>query len=190
MRRTRHSPADGASGHCSRQNSPTHEVREGVRRVLRRRNGLIGGSKLRPGSHLRHRLRAPDACDGFGSGPPSRPSARVGSARASPAQVAGEDGLELQDPAPDGFVADLDTALGREVPHVTAAEHEANVEPDDASDDLGRDMVSHAGDDLHVPTLPASGGCRDNAFRIHCLLRTAPLTLLHRKVDMLAQSVH
>ncbi|MBD0316825.1 MAG: hypothetical protein ICV75_09050 [Nitrospiraceae bacterium] len=92
--------------------------------------------------------------------------------------------------APDGFVGDLDAAHGREVSHVTAAEHEANVEPDGASDDPGRDMVSRAGDDLHVPTLPASGGCRDSAFRINCPLRTASLTPLRRKVEMLAQSVH
>src|SRR5919202_4083209 len=48
----------------------------------------------------------------------------VGGARAQPAQVAGEDGLELQAPAPDGFVAGLDAALGRAFLDVAGAKHE------------------------------------------------------------------
>ena len=57
----------------------------------------------------------------------SRCHVPVGSG-SQPAQVAGERGPELQDPAPDGLVGGLDAALGQEFLHIAVAEREPEIE--------------------------------------------------------------
>jgi hypothetical protein len=44
---------------------------------------------------------------------------------------------ELQHPAPDGFVGDVEPALGEQILEVSVAEREAQVEPDRMLDDGG-----------------------------------------------------
>jgi hypothetical protein len=57
-------------------------------------------------------------------------------------QVAGKDGPELQHPAPDRFVRDLEPSLGQEFLHIPIAEGEAQVPSDRVLDDLRRELVS------------------------------------------------
>ena len=46
------------------------------------------------------------------------------------------------DPAPDGFVGDLDTALCQEILDVAIAECEAQIHPDGALDNIDREAVA------------------------------------------------
>src|SRR5205814_4113792 len=49
---------------------------------------------------------------------------------------------QLQHPAPDGFVGDVEPSLGEEIFDVSVAEREAQVEPDRMLDDDGRKPVT------------------------------------------------
>ena len=55
------------------------------------------------------------------------------------------------DPAPDGFVGDLDAALCEEILDVAIAEGEAEIHPDGALDDVGREAVAKIGRSGHIP---------------------------------------
>jgi len=66
----------------------------------------------------------------------------VASSYSSSTQPCGEGGAELRAPLVDGFVADDDTAFGKEVLHVTKAEMEPKVQPHSVSDDFGREAVA------------------------------------------------
>ena len=66
----------------------------------------------------------------------------VASSYSSSTQPCGEGGAELRAPLADGFVADDDTAFGKEVLHVTKAEMEPKVQPHSVSDDFGREAVA------------------------------------------------
>ena len=49
---------------------------------------------------------------------------------------------ELQNPAPNGFVGDIEPTLGKEILDVSVAEREAQVEPDSMLDDNRRKAVA------------------------------------------------
>jgi hypothetical protein len=51
-------------------------------------------------------------------------------------------GSKHVDPASDGFVGSLDTALCQEILDVSIAEGEAKIRPDGALDDVGRETVA------------------------------------------------
>ena len=53
-----------------------------------------------------------------------------------PTEVAGESWPELQNPAPDCFIGDVEPALGQELLHVAVAQGEPEIEPDRVPDDL------------------------------------------------------
>ena len=55
------------------------------------------------------------------------------------------EGTELDAPEPDGFIADCDTPLGKEIFDITMAEIEAIVEPDSVADDIGWEPVTLEG---------------------------------------------
>ena len=57
--------------------------------------------------------------------------------RPQPAQLACVQHPELQRPAPDGFVGDLDTAFGEQILDIAVAQREAEIQPDGVLDDLG-----------------------------------------------------
>src|SRR5215208_4432873 len=78
-------------------------------------------------------------------------SCRYGS---QPAQVASEQGPELQHPAADGLVRGLDSALGQEFLDIAVAQREPKVEPYSVPDDLGWELVASVGDGLHGAALP------------------------------------
>src|SRR5829696_2241133 len=84
-----------------------------------------------------------------------------------PAQVAGEGGSELQDPAPDRLVGGLDAPLRQELLDIAVAQREPEIEPGCMPDDLGRELVAGIGDGLHRAALsriaPTRPPCRDNA---------------------------
>src|SRR5215204_6564535 len=86
--------------------------------------------------HDRHLVKVP-----LGAGPGTEP-----------AEVAGESWPELQNPAPDCFIGDVEPALGQEFLHVAVAQGEPEIEPDRMSDDLGWEPMSGVGDGLHTPT--------------------------------------
>jgi hypothetical protein len=70
-----------------------------------------------------------------------------------PTEVAGESWPELQNPAPDCFIGDVEPALGQELLHVAVAQSEPEIEPDRVPDDLGWELMTGVGDGLHAPTL-------------------------------------
>ena len=70
--------------------------------------------------------------------------------RAVCSQSAYDRRAEGEDPAPDGFVAHLDAALSQELLDITVAEGEAQVHPDGAVDDLGREAITGVGGGGHV----------------------------------------
>ena len=70
------------------------------------------------------------------------------------AQVAGEGGSKLQDPAPDGFVGNRDAAFGQEFLDVTVAQREPEIQPNGMPDDLGWELMAGIGDGLHARALP------------------------------------
>ena len=61
---------------------------------------------------------------------------------------------ELDTPKPDGFVADCDTPLGKEIFNVSMAEVESVVQPGRIADDIGWEPVTLVG--IHRPILPIS----------------------------------
>jgi hypothetical protein len=69
-------------------------------------------------------------------------------ARSTASQSLSEGGPELQHPAPDRLVEEIDATLGQEIPHVSVAQSEAQVNPDSVLDDDGRELRS-------VKTLPS-----------------------------------
>src|SRR5829696_1512258 len=75
-----------------------------------------------------------------------------------PAQVAGEGGAELQDPAPDGLVGGFDAPLSQELFHIAVAESEPEVEPRCMSDYLGWELMASVRDGLHGADRPPLGG--------------------------------
>ena len=77
-----------------------------------------------------------------------------------PTEVAGESWPELQNPAPDCFIGDVEPALGQELLHVAVAQGEPEIEPDRVPDDLGWELMTGVGDGLHTPTLPPPSAIR------------------------------
>ncbi len=80
--------------------------------------------------------------------------------RPVPPKTPGDRRPELQHPAPDGLVGDVEPALGQQVLDVAVAEREAEVQPHRVPDDLGRELMAGVGDWWHRPSLrrlPASG---------------------------------
>ena len=67
----------------------------------------------------------------------------------------GEEPAELQSPAADGFIADLDPALGHEAFNVAKARRETEIESHGMSDDVGREPVAGIGYGLHGLRRPA-----------------------------------
>ena len=63
-------------------------------------------------------------------------------AGAAPPQPPRDHRAELQHPAPDGFVGNVEPALGEEILDVSVAERKAQVEPDRMLDDNRRKPVT------------------------------------------------
>src|SRR6266498_5669488 len=66
----------------------------------------------------------------------------VARSSSAPTQLVNEGGSELSAPAADGFITDLDAALGQEILDVTQAEVETVVEPDGVGDDFSWEAVT------------------------------------------------
>ncbi len=73
--------------------------------------------------------------------------------RAGAAQVGGDDGSKLQEPAPDGFVGDVQAALGEHLLDIAKAQGEPGVQPDRLADDVGREAVTLERELAHQPSL-------------------------------------
>jgi hypothetical protein len=69
-------------------------------------------------------------------------------------QTAGISGAEFDTPEPDSFVADCDTALGKEIFDIAVTEVEAIVEPDSVGDDIRRESMTFVS--IHRPILSIS----------------------------------
>ena len=67
----------------------------------------------------------------------------------------GEEPAELQSPAADGFIADLDPALGHELLNIAKAQRETEIEPHGMSDDVDREPVASIRNGLLGLPLPA-----------------------------------
>jgi hypothetical protein len=65
-------------------------------------------------------------------------------------------GTKLDTPQTDGFIADGDTPLGKEIFDIAMAEIESIVQPDCVADDIGRESVTLVG--IRRPILPISAG--------------------------------
>ena len=63
---------------------------------------------------------------------------------------------ELQHPAPDSLVGDVETAISKEILDISIAEREAQVEPDGMLDDNRRKSVTAVGDPHNPASLLAS----------------------------------
>jgi hypothetical protein len=66
----------------------------------------------------------------------------IARARTAPPQPPRDHRSELQHPAPDGFVGDVEPTLGEQILNVSVAEREAQVEPDRMLDDNRRKPVT------------------------------------------------
>jgi hypothetical protein len=62
--------------------------------------------------------------------------------RATLAQPSRDRGTELQHPAPDRFVGNVEPSLGQQLLDIAVAQREAEIEPDRVLDDLGREAVA------------------------------------------------
>jgi hypothetical protein len=62
--------------------------------------------------------------------------------RSPGAQVASELQPELQDPAPDRLIRNVQATVCQKLLDVAVAEREAQIEPDGVADDVGRESVS------------------------------------------------
>jgi hypothetical protein len=71
-----------------------------------------------------------------------------------PAEVASESWPELEDPAPNRLIRQVEPALGQELLHVAVAQGEPEIEPDGVPDGLRWELMTSVGDRLHTPTLP------------------------------------
>ncbi len=78
----------------------------------------------------------------------------------APPELASETRTELQHPAPDRLVRDVQPALGEKVLDIPEAEREPEIQPDGVSDDLGREPVATVGRALHPVTIPLTTGWR------------------------------
>src|SRR3954451_18077837 len=76
-------------------------------------------------------------------GPPRRPGERLHP------RAAGEARSELEDPASNRFVGDLDSALNEEFLNIAVAQGEPQIEPNRVADDLRREAVTIVGNALH-----------------------------------------
>jgi len=57
------------------------------------------------------------------------------------AQVSGDDGSKLQEPAANGLVGDVQTSLREHILHIAKAQREPGIQPDRMADDVGREAV-------------------------------------------------
>src|SRR5436305_14556736 len=73
---------------------------------------------------------------------------------AAPSKPAGEPGPELQNPAPHGFIGNLQASLGEELLHVAVAQGESEIKPDRVLDDRRREAMSAIGRLIHAGILP------------------------------------
>ena len=69
----------------------------------------------------------------------------------STAKLPGEQRPELQHPAPDRFVGDVQSALGEQILDIAEAEGEAKVQPHRMPDDVRRELVASERDGGHSP---------------------------------------
>src|SRR5260221_2242687 len=81
-------------------------------------------------------------------------------ARSTAPQSLGEGGPELQHPAPDRLVGEIDATLGQEILHVSVTQGEAHVQPDSVLDDNGRELVAGVRDRQHLSILCAAATVR------------------------------
>jgi hypothetical protein len=81
-------------------------------------------------------------------------------ARSTAPQSLSEGGPELQHPAPDRLVGEIDATLGEEIFHVSVAQGEAQVQPDSVLDDDGRELVAGVRDRRHWSILCAAASGR------------------------------
>ena len=79
----------------------------------------------------------------------------------------GDGRAELQHPAPDRLVGDVEPSFGQQVLDIAEAEREPDIQPDGVLDDHGWEPVAGVRDRRHRSSLrgrwTCSDGCRDNA---------------------------
>ena len=86
-------------------------------------------------------------------------------------QTSREERPELQHPAPDRFVGQVEPAFGKELLDIAVAQGEAQIEPDCVLDDRGREAMAAVGEGGHAVRIAQSGQPyrrRDNAFQCPC----------------------
>ena len=71
-----------------------------------------------------------------------------------PTEVASESWPELDNPAPNRLIGQVEPAFGQELFHISVAQCEAEIEPDRVPDDFRWELMTGVGDGLHAPTLP------------------------------------
>ena len=79
-----------------------------------------------------------------------------GGCRPTLLQSPGDQGAELDCPAPDGLIADLDTALREQLLDIAKAEVEAEVESDRVTDHIAREAMAFEGKRFHETLSPIS----------------------------------
>jgi hypothetical protein len=88
--------------------------------------------------------------------------------RATPTQPLCDRGTELPDPAPWGFLVDVEPALGQQLLDVAIAQGEAEIEPDRVLNDLRGEAMAAVAERSHADILPDTPlaprpGFRENA---------------------------
>src|SRR3954447_11140070 len=80
-------------------------------------------------------------------------------ARRRPAlpQASGDQRAELDDPAPDRFIRDVQTALGQQFLNIAITEGEPQIEPNRALDHDRGEAMPAIGKRVHSTTLPGAG---------------------------------
>src|SRR5215204_2505479 len=74
-------------------------------------------------------------------------------ARPRPAEITRVQPTELEHPAPDRLVRDVEAPLSHEFLHISVAQREPDIEPDSMPDDLRRKAMTYIGDGLHPSML-------------------------------------
>ncbi|WP_442865012.1 IS5 family transposase [Bosea sp. NBC_00550] len=80
--------------------------------------------------------------------------------RPQPAQVAGIAAAKFEDPSPDRLVRNVEAALRQQLLDIAIAQGEPQIEPHGVPDDLGRELLTGAGNRLHAPHPNRRGSIR------------------------------
>ena len=69
------------------------------------------------------------------------------------AQVCGDDGSKLQEPAADSLIGNVQAPLGEHLLHIAVTQSEAGIQPNRMANDIGWEAVTLEGELAHRPSL-------------------------------------